>query len=116
VDKRQFAVRLTAEAPSIARLLASFHGGLEEITLVALPEGSHRPVHVNSFIDPQKGGWGGVGGRVDGWMGGMPLDGWIDGERRWVGAARCGLVSAAMNGLIACLAAVRQPLMTLSAD
>ncbi len=55
VDKQQFAVRLSAEAPAIARLLASFHTGLEEVTLVALPEGAHRPVHVNSFIDPQKG-------------------------------------------------------------
>lgn len=55
VDKQQFAVRLTAEAPAISRLLSSFHTGLEEVTVVALPEGAHRPVHVNSFIDPQKG-------------------------------------------------------------
>ncbi|EFN51476.1 hypothetical protein CHLNCDRAFT_140230 [Chlorella variabilis] len=55
VDKQQFAVRLTAETPAIARLLSSFHAGLEEVTILALPEGSHRPVHVNSFIDPQKG-------------------------------------------------------------
>jgi hypothetical protein len=55
VDKQQFAVRLTAGTPAIARLLASFHAGLEEVTIVALPEGSHRPVHVNSFIDLQKG-------------------------------------------------------------
>ncbi|KAL4452547.1 hypothetical protein ABPG75_008209 [Micractinium tetrahymenae] len=55
VDKQQFAVRLSAEAPAISRLLSSFHAGLEEVTLVALPEGAHRPVHVNSFIDPQKG-------------------------------------------------------------
>lgn len=27
---------------------------------MALPDGAHRPVHVNSFIDPQKGE-GGVG-------------------------------------------------------
>ncbi|KAI7844934.1 hypothetical protein COHA_001581 [Chlorella ohadii] len=55
VDKQQFAVRLAAETAAFSRLLASFHSGLEEVTLVALPDGSHRPVHVNSFIDPQKG-------------------------------------------------------------
>ncbi|PRW61626.1 Cell cycle checkpoint control RAD9A [Chlorella sorokiniana] len=55
VDKQQFAVRITAETAAFSRLLASFHSGLEEVTLVALPDGSHRPVHVNSFIDPQKG-------------------------------------------------------------
>jgi hypothetical protein len=55
VDKQQFAVRLTAEAAAMSRLLSSFHSGLEEVTLVALPDGTDRPVHINSFIDPQKG-------------------------------------------------------------
>lgn len=55
VDKQQFAVRLTAETAAISRLLSSFHAGLEEVTIVALPDGIDRPVHVNSFIDPQKG-------------------------------------------------------------
>ena len=70
VDKQQFAVRLTAETPAIARLLSSFHAGLEEVTILALPEGSHRPVHVNSFIDPQKGVCVGGGPRRGGGGGG----------------------------------------------
>ena len=56
VDKQQFAVRITAETSAISRLLSSFDAGLEEVTVVALPDGSHRPVHINSFIDPLQGG------------------------------------------------------------
>lgn len=50
--------RLATLCPALCppRPPRSFHTGLEEVTLVALPEGSHRPLHVNSFIDPQKGG------------------------------------------------------------
>jgi hypothetical protein len=65
---------------------------------VALPEGSHRPVHVNSFIDPQKGGWGGWadGWRVVGWLVGRmgSVKGGDAAECGEVGAARCGLVGA----------------------
>ena len=74
VDKDQFAVRLEAETAALGRLLASFHSGLEEVTLVALPSsegdgggggggaGGQRPLHVNSFIDPQRGAVLGVRG------------------------------------------------------
>lgn len=47
--------------PLLLTAARSFHAGLEEVTLIALPEGSGsaRPVLLNSFIDPQKGEGGG---------------------------------------------------------
>ncbi len=49
---------------------------------MALPDGSHRPVHVNSFIDPQKGVHGGTAAAG------------VSAARRLDGANTCGCILA----------------------
>lgn len=67
VDKEALPTRVVAETGAMARLLASFHAGLDEVTLVASPEraaeGAGKAVRLVSFIDPQHGGWGNGGSR-----------------------------------------------------
>ena len=55
VDSAAYSVRLTAETGAVARLLSSFSPGLEEVTLVAAPEGAAQRVTLASFLDPLGG-------------------------------------------------------------
>ncbi|KAL6782145.1 RAD9 [Auxenochlorella protothecoides x Auxenochlorella symbiontica] len=61
VDRAGFPITLTAETQSLARLLASFQWGLEELTLVAVPSSASDPngaVQLHSHADPSRGGMG----------------------------------------------------------
>uniref|UniRef100_A0A1D2A638 Cell cycle checkpoint control protein RAD9A n=1 Tax=Auxenochlorella protothecoides TaxID=3075 RepID=A0A1D2A638_AUXPR len=57
VDRAGFPITLTAETQSLARLLASFQWGLEELTLVAVPSSASDPngaVQLHSHADPSR--------------------------------------------------------------